>query len=125
MPEIVLVHPEIPANTGNIARSCVATGTRLHLVEPLGFSLSERQLRRAGLDYWPRLDLVVWPDLDHWLAASAGRPLWLCTTHAGRSAYEVQYEPDALLVFGCETSGLPEGIKWRIRAADPHPDAPW
>ncbi len=110
MLEIVLVEPEIPQNTGNIARTCVATASRLHLIEPLGFSISDRQLKRAGLDYWFDLDLTVWPDLDSWLRAFAGRPVFYATTKAKRTYADVVYPPDAVLVFGKETKGLPEPL---------------
>ena len=110
MLEIVLVEPEIPQNTGNIARTCVATGSRLHLVEPLGFSISDRQLKRAGLDYWFDLDLTVWPSLDSWLQAFAGKPVFYATTKAAQTYAEVAYPKDAVLVFGKETRGLPEPL---------------
>lgn len=110
MIEIALVEPEIPQNTGNIARTCVATGSRLHLVEPLGFSISDRQLKRAGLDYWFDLDLTVWPDLDSWIRAFAGRPVYYATTKAAQTYADVSYPPDAVLVFGKETKGLPEPL---------------
>lgn len=110
MLEIVLVEPEIPQNTGNIARTCVATASRLHLIEPLGFSISDRQLKRAGLDYWFDLDLTVWPDLDSWLRAYAGRPVFYATTKAKQTYADVAYPPDAVLVFGKETKGLPEPL---------------
>ncbi|MBP1757639.1 MAG: tRNA ((34)-2-O)-methyltransferase [Firmicutes bacterium] len=110
MLEIVLVEPEIPQNTGNIARTCVATGSRLHLIEPLGFSISDRQLKRAGLDYWFDLDLTVWTDLDSWLRAFAGRPVFYATTKASQTYADVAYPPDAVLVFGKETKGLPEPL---------------
>lgn len=112
--EIVLVHPEIPHNTGCAARLAAATGLRLHLVEPLGFSLEDRYLKRAGLDYWPLVDLCVHPD---WNAASQaldegsqrpfGQRLRLFSARGGRSLFETPFEPDDLLLFGCESRGLP------------------
>lgn len=115
--EIVLVTPEIPHNTGCAARLAAATGTRLHLVEPLGFSLEDRYLKRAGLDYWPMVDLVVHKDLD---AASAvlkdgsDRPLVerlrLFSARGGKSLFESTFQADDLLVFGAESRGLPEKL---------------
>lgn len=105
---VVLVHPLIPPNTGSIGRLCAATDTKLVLVEPLGFSLEDRYLKRAGLDYWPWIDLEV---TDDWRAALAGpgRP-WLFTARAERAYTDVEYGPDDLLVFGSETTGLPEEV---------------
>ncbi len=108
--EIALVEPEIPQNTGNISRTCVAMGVRLHLVEPLGFSIDDRSLKRAGLDYWFDLDLVLWPDLSAFLAGMAGRRLFLASTRAARGYAEVAYPEDAVLVFGPESRGLPEPL---------------
>ncbi|MCA9538085.1 MAG: tRNA (cytidine(34)-2'-O)-methyltransferase [Myxococcales bacterium] len=104
---VVLIHPLIPQNTGSVGRLCAATGTKLVLVEPLGFSLEDRYLKRAGLDYWPWIDLEVTPD---WKTAFGnGRP-WLFTAHAERSYTEVAYAEGDLLVFGCETTGLPADV---------------
>ena len=120
--EIVLVEPEIPQNTGNIARTCAAVGARLHLVEPLGFSIDERSVRRAGLDYWADLDLVVWPGLEPLLAALYGPAepggvgqeqaagLYYATTKAGRIYSDVPYAARTILFFGKETRGLPESL---------------
>ncbi len=110
MIDIVLIEPEIPQNTGNIARTCVATGSRLHLVEPLGFSISDRQLKRAGLDYWFDLDLTVWPDFDSWQRAFAGKNLFYATTKAPRTYAQPAYPDETVLVFGKETKGLPESL---------------
>ncbi|WP_072373225.1 TrmH family RNA methyltransferase [Thermophilibacter mediterraneus] len=108
---IVLVAPEIPANTGNIGRTCVVTGTRLHLVEPLGFSLDERSLRRAGLAYWESLDVTVHESWDALLdAAGAGARLHLLTKKARRTYAEATYRDGDYLVFGCESVGLPEEL---------------
>lgn len=110
MLDIVLIEPEIPQNTGNIARTCVATGSRLHLVEPLGFRIDDRQVKRAGLDYWFDLDLTIWPNLDSWVRAFAGRPVFYATTKGSQSYTEASYPADAVLVFGKETRGLPESL---------------
>ncbi len=111
--EVVLVHPEIPHNTGCAARLTAAVGVRLHLVEPLGFSLEDRYLKRAGLDYWPLVDLVVHADLARcWRALEEGgrrpltRRLKLFTARGGSSLFETSFEPDDVLVFGCESRGL-------------------
>lgn len=106
--QIVLVNPLIPQNTGSIGRLCAATQTRLILVEPLGFSLDDRYLKRAGLDYWPWVPLTVAPTWREALPAGA-RP-WLFTTKAERSFYDVEYTEDDQLVFGCETTGLPDEL---------------
>jgi tRNA (cytidine/uridine-2'-O-)-methyltransferase len=107
---IVLVAPEIPQNTGNIARTCAATGAMLHLVKPLGFSLDDRYMRRAGLDYWHLMDYRVYEDLEHFLKEHQGAGMYFATTKALRSYAEVVYEADDYLVFGCETRGLPETL---------------
>lgn len=107
---IVLVEPSIPPNTGNISRLCAATGTRLHLVEPLGFDLSEKQLRRAGLDYWDSVDLTVYPDFDAFLQQNPDGRKWYFST-AGRQSYlNVEYAPGDCLVFGNETVGLSDEL---------------
>ena len=104
---IVLVAPEIPQNTGNIARTCAVTGAVLHLVGPLGFSLDDRYLKRAGLDYWHLLDIRHYDDLAHFLSVHGDAPLHLMTTHARKAYHEVQYKPGDFLVFGRESAGLP------------------
>jgi len=114
---VVLVAPEIPPNTGNVARLCVSTGARLHLVRPLGFSLEDRYLRRAGLDYWPQLELTVHADLAAFLAARGEAPMFLASAHAGRPYTEARYPEDAWLVFGAETDGLPESLLARFPEA--------
>ena len=111
---VVLVAPEIPANTGNIGRTCVVTGSRLHLVEPLGFSLEERALHRAGLGYWESLDVTAYEDWDEFvqtngLAADDAR-LHLLTKKARRTYAEANYQDGDYLVFGCESVGLPEEL---------------
>jgi tRNA (cytidine/uridine-2'-O-)-methyltransferase len=108
---VVLVAPEIPPNTGSIGRLCVATGTPLHLIEPLGFVLDDKHLRRAGLDYWPHVELQRWPS---WEAFTRERPpgrLLCFATRAPRPYTEVTYRPDDLLVFGGESRGLPDAIR--------------
>ncbi len=107
---IVLYQPEIPPNTGNIARLCAATGTALHLVEPLGFSLEDRYLRRAGLDYWPHVDLTVWPDLARYLDAAKGRRLVATSARGGCPVQRMAFTSDDSLIFGPETRGLPEEV---------------
>jgi tRNA (cytidine/uridine-2'-O-)-methyltransferase len=106
----VLVRPEIPNNTGNIGRTCVATGCALHLVRPLGFDLSEKACRRAGLDYWPRLDLHEHADWAAYEGASAGSRRWLFSARAERSLFEAELHPGDHLVFGGETAGLPAPV---------------
>lgn len=104
---IVFVEPEIPPNTGNIARTCAATDTKLHLVEPLGFSIDEKQVKRAGLDYWPYVDLEVHPSLDAFMERYGDQRLWLATTKGGRIYTEAQFEDGDFILFGKETKGLP------------------
>lgn len=110
MLNIVLHEPEIPANTGNIGRTCVATGTRLHLIKPLGFSLEEKQLRRAGLDYWPHLDVTVYEDFADFLARNPGAKLYMASTKGHTLYTEAAYEADCYLMFGKESAGIPEEI---------------
>lgn len=104
---IVLVQPEIPQNTGNIARTCAVTGAVLHLVGPLGFSLDDRYLKRAGLDYWELLDIRHYEDLEDFMRQHGQERLRLLTAHAARPYHEVAYQPGDYLVFGRETAGLP------------------
>ncbi len=107
---IVLYEPEIPANTGDIGRTCVATGTRLHLIEPLGFLLNEKALRRAGMDYWPELEVVRYINWEDFLVKNPQAKIYMATTK-GRHVYtEVSYEPDCYLMFGKESAGIPEEI---------------
>lgn len=110
MLDIVLYQPEIPPNTGNVIRLAANTGCRLHLVEPLGFSLDDRQLRRAGLDYHELTHLTVHRDWAACRAALPGRRMFALTTGARRSAFEVSFQRDDVLVFGRETAGLPEAL---------------
>lgn len=108
--KVVLIHPQIAPNTGNIARLCVAAGAGLHLVRPLGFVLSDRELKRSAMDYWPRLRLTVHDDLEaFWKAAGQGR-FWLFTTRAEKSFWEAEFADDDWLIFGSETAGLPQAL---------------
>ena len=104
---VVLVEPEIPPNTGNISRTCAVTGTTLHLVEPLGFSLDERHLKRAGLDYWEYLQLVMHPNLEAFLSSADPQKMWFLTTKGTSSYADASFNPDDYLLFGKETAGLP------------------
>ena len=106
---IVLVEPEIPQNTGNIARTCAATGSVLHLVEPLGFAIEDRQLKRAGLDYWHLLDIRMYGDLGHFFRENRGRHFF-ASTKAGACYSETAYRDGDYLIFGKETKGLPEDL---------------
>ena len=110
MLNIVLLEPEIPANTGNIGRTCVATGTRLHLIEPLGFKLSEKALKRAGMDYWKDLDVTTYIDYRDFLEKNPGAKIYMATTKAQKTYTEVSYEPDCYIMFGKESAGIPEEI---------------
>ena len=107
---IVLVEPEIPANTGNIARTCAATGARLHLVKPFGFSLDDRHLKRAGLDYWHLLDISYYENLDEFFEKNKGGKFFYFTTKALNRHTDAEYEDNCYLVFGKETRGLPESL---------------
>jgi len=108
---VVLVEPEIPPNTGNIARLCLATGSRLHLVEPLGFSIDDRQLRRAGMDYWHQVDLIYWKNLTEFETATRS-PVrrFLLTTKSRRNYWDARFCEGDYLIFGRETKGLPESL---------------
>ena len=107
---VVLLNPEIPQNTGNIARTCAATGVVLHLIEPLGFKIEDKYLKRAGLDYWELMELHVHPDWQAFRTAYPDGRLHFATTKAPRNYAQVQYAADDFLVFGCETKGLPEEL---------------
>ena len=108
MLNVVLVEPEIPQNTGNISRTCAATGSRLHLIKPLGFEISDRQLKRAGLDYWHLLDVRVYENLEDFFAGNEVRQMRLFTTKAPRIYTQLSYQDECFLFFGKETKGLPE-----------------
>ncbi|HIX49374.1 MAG TPA: tRNA (cytidine(34)-2'-O)-methyltransferase [Candidatus Mediterraneibacter caccavium] len=110
MLNIVLLEPEIPANTGNIGRTCVAAGARLHLIEPLGFSLSEKALKRAGMDYWKSLDVTTYIDYQDFLDRNPGAKIYMATTKARKVYTEAAYEPDCYIMFGKESAGIPEEI---------------
>ncbi|MFA9377567.1 MAG: tRNA (cytidine(34)-2'-O)-methyltransferase [Lachnotalea sp.] len=107
---IVLFEPEIPANTGNIGRTCVATGTRLHLIEPLGFSLSEKSIKRAGMDYWKDLDVTTYVNYEDFLNRNPGAKIYMATTKSKHTYTQVSYEPDCYIMFGKESAGIPEEI---------------
>jgi tRNA (cytidine/uridine-2'-O-)-methyltransferase len=107
---IVLHQPEIPGNTGNIGRTCVATGTPLHLIEPLGFRLDEKSIRRAGMDYWKDLDVRRYMNYADFLEKNPGARIWMATTKARKSYTEVTYGPEDYIMFGRESAGIPEEI---------------
>ena len=110
MLNIVLHEPEIPANTGNIGRTCVAAGARLQLIGPLGLSLGEKALKRAGMDYWKDLDVTVYIDYKDFLEKNPGAKIYMATTKAEKVYTEVSYEPDCYIMFGKESAGIPEEI---------------
>ena len=107
---IVLFEPEIPANTGNIGRTCVATGTRLHLIEPLGFRLNEKSIKRAGMDYWEHQDVTRYINFEDFLEKNPGAKIYMATTKGQHVYTEVNYEPDCYIMFGKESAGIPEEI---------------
>ena len=107
---IVLYEPEMPANTGNIGRTCVATGARLHLIEPLGFKLNEKMLKRAGLDYWDKLDVSVYDNYQDFLYKNPDAKIYMATTKAIHDYTQVEYETDCYIMFGKESAGIPEEI---------------
>lgn len=107
---IALIEPEIPQNTGNIARTCAATGARLHLVEPMGFKITDKQVKRAGLDYWDKLDITYYTDIDDFFERNKGAEFFYFTTKAEQAHSDIQYPNNCFLVFGKETKGLPEEL---------------
>lgn len=107
---IVLHEPEIPANTGNIGRTCVATGTRLHLIEPLGFRLNEKEIKRAGMDYWKDLDVTRYLNYEDFLAKNPGAKIYYATTKAPQTYTDVEFEEGCFIMFGKESAGIPEEI---------------
>ena len=107
---IILHQPEIPGNTGNIGRTCVAAGVSLHLIEPLGFRLDEKSLKRAGMDYWSLLDVHRYMNFQDFWNQNPGAKIWMATTKARRTYTEVQYGPDDFIMFGKESAGIPEEI---------------
>ena len=115
MVDIVLVEPEIPHNTGAIARTCAATGARLHLVKPLGFDISDKMVKRCGLDYWHLVDITVYENLDEYFSKMGDDKLFLATTKAPRSYDEADRSGDVTLMFGKETAGLPEWLREKYR----------
>lgn len=108
---IVLFEPEIPSNTGNISRTCAVAGLTLHLIKPLGFSLADRYLKRAGLDYWDKLDLHIHENFDAFLSENPGARMFMFSTHATKNYAEITYAENDYLVFGPETRGLPPEIR--------------
>ncbi len=104
---VVLVHPQIPPNTGNIGRLCVNTGATLHLIEPLGFSIDDKALRRAGLDYWPKLNFILWKSLEKFVQSVDMGRCFLATTKSQKPYFEAKFQPGNYLLFGSESSGLP------------------
>lgn len=107
---IILHQPEIPANTGNIGRTCVATGTSLHLIEPLGFRLNEKEIKRAGMDYWEHLDVTRYVNFAEFQAKHPGAKIWMATTKAKHVYTDVAFGPDDFIMFGKESAGIPEEI---------------
>lgn len=107
---IVLLNPEIPYNTGNIGRTSVLTNTRLHLIKPLGFSLDEKQLKRAGLDYWHLVDLVIWESYEEFIEANKGARIFYATTKTKQKYSDIEFKEDDFVMFGPESRGIPEEI---------------
>lgn len=114
---VVLVRPDIAGNTGNIGRACMALGCRLHLVHPLGYQITDANLKRAGMDYWPNLDLKEHQDLEAWMQAAESENIWLLTTKAEKAWDPGEVDSGATLVFGSETAGLPDAVhaRWKDR----------
>lgn len=110
MVHVVLLEPEMPANTGNIGRTCVATGSRLHLIGPLGFQINDRMIKRAGLDYWKNLDVTVYDDYADFLSRNPGAHIYMASTKSRRIYTEPEYEDGCYLMFGKESAGIPEEI---------------
>lgn len=107
---IVLLEPEIPQNTGNIGRTCCATGTKLHLIEPMGFRINEKNLRRAGMDYWKDLDVTIYDSLEDFKEKNPNAKIWMATTKAPKRYTDVQFGQDDYVMFGKESAGIPEEI---------------
>jgi len=110
MINIVLLEPEIPQNTGNIGRTCVVTGSRLHLIEPLGFRINEKALKRAGMDYWSELDVTTYVDYNDFITRNPGAKIYMAETKAKKCYTQVNYEPDCFIMFGKESAGIPDEI---------------
>lgn len=115
MVDIILLEPEIPMNTGNIARTCACTGARLHLIKPLGFDISDKAVKRAGLDYWQYVDISVYENIEEFFERNGDENLFLATTKAPRSYAEADFSGDVKLLFGKETAGLPESLREKYR----------
>lgn len=111
---VVLVEPQIPPNTGNVARMCAVTGSELHLVAPLGFVITDRHLKRAGLDYWDKVHAATWPSFDDWMTHEPDGRFWLFSAKAERSMWDADFRPGDWLVFGPEQKGLPPAILARF-----------
>ena len=107
---IILLEPEIPMNTGNIGRTCVATGTKLHLIKPLGFDISDKALKRSGLDYWKDLDVTYYENFDHFLEINKNAKIFMATTKAKKTYADVSYSSNDFIMFGKESAGIPEDI---------------
>ncbi|MCM1287932.1 MAG: tRNA (uridine(34)/cytosine(34)/5-carboxymethylaminomethyluridine(34)-2'-O)-methyltransferase TrmL [Clostridium sp.] len=110
MLNIVLLEPEMPANTGNIGRTCVAAGARLHLIEPMGFFINDKMLKRAGLDYWDKLDVTTYINYGDFLEKNQGAKIYMATTKSKQRYTDVSYEEDAYIMFGKESAGIPEEL---------------
>lgn len=110
MLNIVLLEPEMPANTGNIGRTCVATGSRLHLIEPMGFSISDKMVKRAGLDYWDKLDVTTYINFEDFLERNPNAKIYMATTKSKQTYTDVSYEENCYIMFGKESAGIPEEI---------------
>lgn len=110
MLNIVLLEPEMPANTGNIGRTCVATGSKLHLIEPMGFSISDKMIKRAGLDYWDKLDVTTYINFEDFLEQNPNAKIYMATTKSRQTYTDVSYEEDCYIMFGKESAGIPEEI---------------
>ncbi|MDE5873535.1 MAG: tRNA (uridine(34)/cytosine(34)/5-carboxymethylaminomethyluridine(34)-2'-O)-methyltransferase TrmL [Lachnospiraceae bacterium] len=110
MLNIVLLEPEMPANTGNIGRTCVAAGARLHLIEPMGFLINDKMLKRAGLDYWHKLDVTTYINYEDFLEKNQGAKIYMATTKSKQRYTDVSYEEDAYIMFGKESAGIPEEL---------------
>jgi len=115
MVDIVLVEPEIPHNTGAIARTCAATGARLHLIKPLGFDISDRMVKRCGLDYWHLVDISVYENIDEYFSKNGDNNIYLATTKAPRAYHEADMSKDVAILFGKETAGLPQWLREKYR----------
>lgn len=113
--DIVLLHPEIPHNTGAIGRLCVGLGWPLHIIRPMGFAIDEKHIRRAGLDYWAHLELTLHDSFEVYLASRKPASLTFLSTKAPKTLYETSFSPDGALIFGCESSGLPKDYYTRYR----------